>query len=316
MESTTAHRAQRSSAGSILRRKQLMWIYLFLLPQTVMYLVFTMWPILASYYYSFFQWDGIGWPDEFAGWSNYVEVVRDPYFWNAFTNTFVYTGFLVLIVVPSSLILAIILNSRFLRLKALFRTMFFIPVVLPMSIIGIIMGILFATDGFINRALIQLGILGSEVPWLTNGKLAMLSLILVGVWKGFGIKVIYWLAGLQTLPQDVFEAAKIDGASRLQEFRYITIPLLVPFFVIIVFFQTVWALNVFDLVKTFTNGGPFFSTDVVPLYIYRYAFEGGSLPRMGFASAAGIVYGFATMFISVALGILVKKFAGRKVAHA
>lgn len=316
MDTTAAVQVKDKASGGKQRKKQLMWIYAFLLPQTVMYLVFTMWPILASYYYSFFNWDGIGWPKESAGWANYAEVVKDPYFWNAFTNTFVYTFFLVLIVVPCSLVLALILNSQFLKLKTMFRTMFFIPVVLPMSIIGIIMSILFATDGFINKVLMGLGFTGSEVPWLTNGKLAMTSLILVGVWKGFGIKVIYWLAGLQTLPADVFEAAKIDGASRLQEFRYITIPLLIPFFVIIVFFQTVWALNVFDLVKTFTNGGPFFSTDVVPLYIYRYAFEGGSLPRMGFASAAGIVYGFATMFVSIVLGILVQKFAGRKVAHA
>jgi ABC-type sugar transport system permease subunit len=315
MESTAMGQVKRKTAANKLRRKQLMWIYLFLLPQTIMYLVFTMWPILASYYYSFFHWDGIGWPDEFAGLLNFVEVIKDPYFWNAFKNTFVYTFFLVLIVVPCSLILALILNSKYLKLKALFRTLFFIPVVLPMSIIGIIMGIIFATDGFFNRVLIHLGIINDGVPWLTDGTLAMSSLILVGVWKGFGIKVIYWLAGLQTLPTDVFEAAQIDGATRIQEFRYITVPLLIPFFVIIVFFQTVWALNVFDLVKTFTNGGPFFSTDVVPLYIYRYAFEGGSLPRMGFASAAGIVYGLATMFVSIVLGLLVRKYAGRKAVH-
>lgn len=297
------------------RKIQLYWIYLFLLPQTVMYLVFTLWPILASYYFSFFKWDGIGWPTESIGLANYIEVAKDSYFWNAFKNSFVYTFFLVVIVVPSSLILALILNSKRLKFKVFFRTMFFVPVVLTMSIIGVIMNVIFSTDGFANKVLLDFGIIDKAVPWLTNPKLAMISLIFVGIWKGFGIKVIYWLAGLQTLPADVYEAAKIDGANLFQEFRYITVPLLIPFFVIITFFQTVWSLNVFDLVRTFTNGGPMFATDVVPLYIYRYAFEGGSLPRMGFASAAGILYGFATMIISILLGILVKKFSGRRAGH-
>ncbi|MEK3720498.1 carbohydrate ABC transporter permease [Paenibacillus sp. FSL H8-0034] len=294
---------------------QLYWIYLFLLPQTVMYLVFTLWPIIASYYFSFFKWDGIGWPTQFIGLSNYIEVAQDSYFWNAFKNSFVYTFFLVLIVVPCSLVLALVLNSKSLKFKVFFRTMFFVPVVLTMSIIGVIMNVIFSTDGFANKVLLSFGIIDTAIPWLTSPTLAMICLIIVGVWKGFGIKVIYWLAGLQTLPLDVYEAARIDGANRLQEFRYITVPLLIPFLVIITFFQTVWSLNVFDLVRTFTNGGPMFTTDVVPLYIYRYAFEGGSLPRMGFASAAGILYGFATMIISILLGLLVKKFSGRRAGH-
>ncbi|MFD0959371.1 carbohydrate ABC transporter permease [Paenibacillus chungangensis] len=286
-----------------------------MLPQTIMYLVFTLWPILASYYFSFFNWDGIGWPSRFNGIANYLEVVKDPYFWNAFKNSFIYTFFVVIIVVPCSLVLALILNSKMLRMKVLFRTLFFVPVVLTMAIIGIVMNVMFANEGFINKLLLSMGMIDSAVPWLTDSTLAMMTLILVGVWKGFGIKVIYWLAGLQTLPADLFEAAKIDGANKWQEFRYITVPLLIPFLVIITFFQTVWSLNVFDLVKTFTNGGPMFATDVVPLYIYRYAFEGGTLPRMGFASAAGIFYGFATMFLSIMLGLLVKKFGVRK-SHA
>jgi multiple sugar transport system permease protein len=297
-------------------RKQMFWCYLFILPQLLMFLVFTLWPIVASYYFAFFNWNGIGWPKDFVGWANFKETLFDPYFWNAFKHSFIYAVALVVIVVPTALIVAIILNSPRLKGGVFFRTMVFMPIVLTMSIIGIVMSNIFSTQGFLNKMLLTLGLIHQPVAWLTNGKLAMVALVAVGVWKGFGIKVIYWLAGLQTLPSEVYEAARIDGANRWQELRYITIPLLIPFFIIIVFFQTIWALNVFDLVKTFTNGGPFFATDVVPLYIYRYAFEiQGGLPRMGFASAAGIIYGMATMIVSAVLGTLVRKYGGQKIGH-
>jgi len=183
--------------------------------------------------------------------------------------------------------------------------------------VGIVMKNIFSFQGgFLNSILLKVGIISEPINWLGTTGLAMVALIIIGVWKGFGIKVIYWLAGLQTLPKDLYEAARVDGANILQQFFYITLPLLIPFLVVITFFQTVWAFNVFDLVKTFTNGGPFFGTDVVPLYIYRYAFEiEGGFPRMGFASAAGIVYGLATMIISIILGLLVKKFGNGKTTY-
>lgn len=299
-----------------LRKKEVMWCYIFLLPQLILYLSFTLWPIIASYYFGFFNWNGTGWPTDFIGLDNFKEVLKDSYFWGAFKNSFIYTAGLVIIVVPTSLIVALILNSPKLKFATFFRSMFFLPVVLTMAIVGIIMKNIFALEGgFLNEVLMSIGLIEEPVNWLGTTSLAMISLILVGVWKGFGIKVIYWLAGLQTLPKDIYEAARVDGANLFQQFIYITIPLLIPFLVVITFFQTVWAFNVFDLVKTFTNGGPFYGTDVVPLYIYRYAFEvEGGFPRMGFASAAGIIYGFATMFISIILGLLVRKFGNSKTA--
>lgn len=290
------------------------WCYLFILPQLIMYLFFTVWPILASYYFALFDWNGFGWPTEFVGLANFIEIIKDTYFWNAFKNSFIYTLGVVVIVVPTSLLVALILNSPKLKGAVFFRTLFFMPVVVTMAIVGIIMNDMLALKGgFLNGVLMKLGLIAQPIDWLGQSGTAMLALILIGAWKGFGIKVIYWLAGLQTLPKELFDAAKVDGANRWQQFRYITFPLMIPFLIIIIFFQTVQALNVFDLVKTFTNGGPFFGTDVVPLYIYRYAFEiQGGLPRMGLASAGGIFYGLATMLISVGLGLLVKKYGFSK----
>lgn len=297
-----------------LKRENYLWCYLFILPQVAMYLVFTLWPILASYYFALFNWNGFGWPKDFVGLANFTEVIKDSYFWNAFKNSFVYTFGVVVIVVPASLLVALILNNPKLKGAVFFRTLFFLPVVVTMAIVGIIMNdILALKGGFLNELLLFLGITRKPVDWLGQSGTAMISLILIGCWKGFGIKVIYWLAGLQTLPREVHDAAKVDGANRWQMFRYITFPLLIPFLIIITFFQTVQAFNVFDLVKTFTNGGPFFGTDVVPLYIYRNAFEiYGGMPRMGLASAGGIFYGLATMVVSLVLGLVVKKYGFRK----
>lgn len=296
-----------------LRRKYIM-SYLFIFPQVLMFLAFTVWPMIANVYFSFFNWTGIGWPDEFAGLANYREVWQDSYFWNAFRNSLIYTVSLVVIVVPLSLLAALVLNSPRLKGAVFFRTMFFIPVVSTMAIIGIVMKFIFAErGGLINGLLLKLHLIDAPVGWLSDAYTAMIALILVGIWKGFGIKVVYWLAGLQSLPRSIYEAAKVDGASEFQMFRYITVPLLVPFLILISFFQMIWAFNVFDLVNTFTNGGPFFGTDVVPLYIYRNSFlMQGGLPRMGYASAASLFYGIAVVTLSLVLGIGAKRFRSRK----
>jgi ABC-type sugar transport system permease subunit len=295
-------------------RSKFLWSYLFILPQALMFLAFTIWPMIANIYFSFYNWSGIGWPDEFVGLSNYREVWQDSYFWNAFRNSLIYTVSLVVIVVPLSLLLALALNSPRLKGAVFFRTMFFIPVVSTMAIIGIVMRFIFAErGGMINGLLQKMHLIDAPVGWLSDGKTAMIALILVGAWKGFGIKVVYWLAGLQSLPKSIYEAAKVDGATQFQMFRYITLPLMIPFLILISFFQMIWAFNVFDLVKTFTNGGPYFGTDVVPLYIYRNSFlMQGGLPRMGYASAASLFYGITVMTLSLVLGLGAKNFRSRK----
>ena len=207
--------------------------------------------------------------------------------------------------------MALILNNRKLKGAVFFRTLIFMPVVLTMAIVGIVMQNLFGFNGFVDQLLMTLGILHQPVQWLNNSVIAMILLILIGSWKGFGIKVIYWLAGLQTISAETYEAAQIDGANVLQQFRYITVPLLIPFLIVITILQVNDSFGVFDLVRTFTNGGPFFGTDMVPLYIYNKAF-GSLTPQMGFASAAGIVFGISTLLVSASLGLLARKFGNRQ----
>jgi len=276
-----------------------------------MYLAFTVWPILASYYYSFFRWNGAGWPADFIGLENYRQVLTDPLFWGAFENSFIYTIATVVIVVPGALLIAMILNNRGLRGVTFFRTLIFLPVVLTAAIVGIIMNYIFSATGFVNQLLMHAGLSKNGVPWLNEAWLAMLLLILIGAWKGFGVKVIYWLAGLQSLPPDLYEASSLDGASESQQFLYITLPLLVPFLIVITILVTNESFKVFDLVRTFTNGGPYFGTDVVPLYIYSQAFD-STPPQMGYASAGGITFGMATVVVSGLLGLLARRFGMRR----
>lgn len=289
------------------RRKRVVWCYLFLAPQIVIFLAFVLWPTFASWYYAFFDWDGIGAPTDFVGLENFREVASSSAFWNSLKNTLFYTVALVVIVVPSSLIAALVLNMKRLGGRTAYRVVFVLPVVLTSAVVGLEMVQIFATEGgVVNNILRTLGITSHNVAWLDIGSSAMLIVIIVGSWKSFGTKMIYWLAGLQTISTDVYEAADVDGAGSFKKLIYITLPILLPFLAVITYLQVLDGLHVFDLVKTMTGGGPSYATDMTSLYIYRYAFEPSSLgdsfalPRMGFASAAGIFYGLATFVITAA----------------
>jgi ABC-type sugar transport system permease subunit len=293
-------------------KRKWFWCYLFLLPQTVLYLSFTLYPIIMSYVYAFYDWSGIGSMNDFVGFNNFVETALDPLFWNAFKNSFTFMGALVIIQVPLALLLAMLLSASWLKGSAFYRTIYFLPVVTTTAIVGLVMRFIFgAYKGLVNEILLKVGLINQPIDWLGNMDTALLIVIIVGIWKSFGIKVIYWLAGLQSLPKELYEAAKVDGANSFQIFRFITIPQLIPVGSVIVLLSAVNALHVFDLVKSMTEGGPSFSTDMVDVYIYRYAFGGGGEARVGFASAAGVVYGIAILAISSVLGLLVRK-TGRK----
>lgn len=309
LESKT--RLKRS--GMHYRTRKQLWCLLFIAPQLVLFLLFTLYPIVMSYVYSFFDWSGFGKLDHFVGFKNYKETISDPIFWNAFRNSLTFMMYLILIQVPLALLMALLLNAEWLKGKTVYRMIYFLPVVTTTAVVGLVMRFIFgAYKGLVNEILIRLGLLSSPVDWLGSIDTAFLIVVLVGIWKSFGMKLIYWLAGIQSLPKDVQEAAKIDGAGPLQMLRYITIPLLLPVGSVILLMSAVNALHVFDLVKAMTDGGPAFKTDMVDVYIYRYAFSGKGEARVGFASAAGVLYGIAVMMISLVLGLFVKLSGGRK----
>lgn len=285
------------------------WCYAFLVPMLIMFGAFTIWPIIASGYFALFDWNGIGWPEKFVGLANFKELFRDKLFWNAFKNTYVFALTQTAVKLPIALFLAILLNNRKLKSAAFYRTLFFLPVVTTTAIIGIIFTfILNPYNGALNNILKGVGLINQPIDWLGVGDLAFLMVVLVGAWQRIGQYMVYWLAGLQSVPEELYEAAKVDGANAWQVFRHITFPLLKPIAAVIFIFSIVYALRIFDLAMTMTGGGPNFATDMMGTYVYRTAFSSESgLPRMSYASAAGLIFGLSLVVVAILQSGITKK---------
>lgn len=276
------------------------WVYLFLLPTLVLYPLYTVWPIGASWYYSLLDWNGFERRGSFVGVANYRELLRDPLFWNAFRNTAIFMFLAVPLRAGLALVLAVVLNNPRLPFSALFRTALFLPVVTTGAIVGVVMRfVLDPTGGPVNLALLNLGLTERPINFLGQANTALGSAVGVWVWKWLGVTLVYWLAALQTIPTELYEAARVDGATTGQLFWRVTLPLLTPFTVIIVLLTAIDASNVFDLILTLTGGGPFFASEVVDIYVYRLAFT-STVPRLGYASAVAVFLGIVFLVLAVA----------------
>ncbi|MRH43289.1 ABC transporter permease subunit [Aquibacillus halophilus] len=288
-----------------------LWCWVFLLPTLVLFAMFQGWPIVASWYYATLDWSGLTPDSTFVGMDNFINVAKDPYFWNAFKNSFIFMLGTIPFHLFLALVLAVILHKPGLKAANLFRTFIFLPVVTTTSIVGIIMVFIWGSDGSINDTLVKIGFLDQSINWLGDAKWSMFTVILVSVWKNLGVNLIYWLAGLQSIPQELYEAADVDGATGFRKFFHITVPLLIPIGTIILLLNVVNSLKAFDLIKTMTNGGPFFATDVVSTYIYRYAFTSEmGLPQLGYASAAGLFFAVTIVIIAVIQAVVTNRIKG------
>lgn len=280
------------------------WCWGFLSIQLIFYVFFTGWPIILSIFYSMLDWSGFT-TATFVGLQNYAQLLTDRMFWNAFSNSFLYMAMVVPLQLGISLFLAYLLNNAALRGRTLYRTAFFLPVITTSAIIGIIMVFIWGTVGPVNHMLESLGILSQPINFLGSADSALFTVALVATWNTCGIFMIYWLAGLQSVPDDVYEAAKMDGASNARTFVSIVLPMIAPIGGVIAVLCIIQALRVFDIVITMTGGGPFFSTEVIATYVYRIAFTGVmGLPRMGYASAAALMFGAVVIVIGIVLNTI------------
>ncbi|SDL75012.1 carbohydrate ABC transporter permease [Nonomuraea jiangxiensis] len=297
------------------------WSYLYVLPMLVLLLAFVIYPIIASLGYTFYRWDGIGEPGDFVGLANFSRVMTDGIFWGALRNTFFY----VLLVVPIQLVLALalalVLNNRRLRLRTFYRTLFFLPVVTSAAVVGVVVQLLFSNFGdVVNDVLMSLGLTHEYIDWLGDPNFAMIIIIGVGIWHTLGYNLVYFLAGLQTIPDELYEAARLDGAGAFACFRHITVPLLRSVGVVIVLLSVIGSFQVFDLVQVLTNGGPYFATEVVNSYIYHLAFggfSGSSVDRdVGLASAASFFYGLLLIVFAVVQALFLRALVRRRGGRA
>jgi len=283
---------------------QARWPYLFLLPTIVLYGGWTLWPTISSIWYSLLDWRGLGQDREFIGLANFQRALTDDLFWTSLGVTLAIIAVTVPVRVLASLVLALLLNNPRLPFARVFRTMFFVPVVATTAILGIVMNfVLDPSGGPVNSLLLQTGLRDTPVDFLGSSGTALWTVMAVHVWKWLGITLVYWLAALQTIPGDVYEAAQLDGSGWFATLRYMVLPLMRPFTAIITVLTVVETMQIFDLVQTMTGGGPFFSTLVTEVYIYQQAFGTGT-PSLGYASALGVLFGIVTSIVAAIMLLL------------
>jgi multiple sugar transport system permease protein len=257
--------------------------YLFIAPNMIVFTVFVFVPIVFSFYMSLNEWSLIGDPI-FIGLGNYVDMAQDSDFWTAFLNTLVYTVGTVPTSMALGLAVAIGLNRK-LPGRALLRSIYFVPVIISLVATALIASWMFNDNyGVVNNALGALGM--GSVPWLSSPRWAMPSLIITTLWIRLGFNMVVYLAALQSIPTELYDAARVDGATGRRRFRHITWPLLGPTTFLLLILNVIYSLHVFDLIYVMTGGGPGFSTTVLVQYIYQQAFQES---QMGYASAIGVV---------------------------
>lgn len=287
---------QRLARPEIRHNRAGVWVFAFLAPTALLYGAYTLYPAVASIWYSLLDWNGFDRGGTFAGIENYRDLFADELFWNSFKITLLFIIASVPIQLVLSLLIAMLLNSPKMPFSNLFRTALFLPVVTTSAIVGVVMQFVFdPTAGPVNGLLRALGIVDQGIAFLGNADTALWTIVAVYVWKWFGITLIYWLAALQTIPAELYEAARTDGATAFQSLWHITWPLLTKFAIVIALLTIEASLHVFDLVLTMTNGGPFYATEVLEIFVYRWAFD-SPVPRLGYASAAAVAFG---LFVAV-----------------
>jgi multiple sugar transport system permease protein len=276
------------------RWQEAFWAYLFIAPSMLAVLVFTLAPVLTVLGISFTNWSILAKP-EFIGIDNYSKLINDPLIGKVLWNTIFYTGVSVPLNLILSLAFAAALNQKVKGL-ALYRTAYFLPVISASVAVSVIwMWLLDSNNGLINNLLISMHI--TPVNWLTDPKWAMLAIIIVSVWRGIGWNMIIFLAALQDVPEDLYDAARIDGAGGLSIFRHITLPIISPAIFFVTIMGVIGSFQGFDLVYNMTpNGGPDHSTTVIGYYIWQQAFR---YSRMGYGAALAYVLFLMILIITL-----------------
>lgn len=245
-------------------------MFIFTVPATVLYCIFFIYPIAIGIMYSFTDWNGLAKDFKFIGLANYIEAFTNKRFQNAVLFNIKFTILAVILVVGISLILALILNSD-IRLKSFFRGIFFFPAVLGMLVVGLIFNeIFYRVVPVIGKAM--------NISWLSTNILAskstaMYGVLIVHVWLAVAMATVMLLAGLQSTPMELYEAAELDGANKWQRFRYITMPFLLPVLSVVLILQIKNGLTVYDIIVALTNGGPGGATESLSILIYNHGFK-------------------------------------------
>lgn len=278
---------QESSWNKIkynLLTKDTFWAGLMILPALLGTFIFILIPVIGSFAISLCRWNLIS-PPDFVGLDNYITLLSDQLFYDVLITTVIYAIAVVIFSITIPLVLAIALNEKIKGL-VLFRTAYFLPVITPMVVAAIVWSWIFdPNNGILNFIIGQAGI--SNPPlWLFDNFWALVAIIIVSVWKNIGYNMIIFLAGLQAIPDSLYEAAEIDGATGFKKMLYITIPMLTPTIFFVCIMSTISSFQVFDLIYLMTGGGPENSTMVIVYWLFKNAFE---FFKIGYASSIAYV---------------------------
>lgn len=266
-------------------------IVLFLLPGLVLFGLLVLLPILIAGYLSFFKWNGLGGipapgSDRFIGLDNFVRLFNDPIVLGDLWHMLVLVVLSLVIQLPMALGIALLLNQK-MRGRAVYRTLFFAPYVLSEVIAGVLFSLVFSPEhGIANEMLTAIGLENAAAEWLADPDIVLYSLFMVITWKYFGFHMILYLAGRQSIPKELLEAASIDGAGPWRQFRYVTLPLLGPTIRVSIFLSVIGTIQLFDMVWVLTQGGPVHASETLAVTMYQFGFQRN---QFGYASAISVV---------------------------
>jgi multiple sugar transport system permease protein len=276
--------------------------YGLVLPYVIFFLAFVLYPLTFSLLLVFHRWNIVT-PMEWIGLKNFSRLLADPLFYVSLKNTLVFLGIHIPLQIVVALVFALLLNSK-IRGRGLFRALYFMPVVVSGVVVTILWQQLYAFDtGLLNAMLRALGL--GPIPWLVDARVAMPAIALMATWKNVGIYIVLFLAGLQTIPRELYDAASVDGATPARQFLHITLPMLNPTTIVVVVLSTIGGFSLFIEPYVLTGGGPMQSTLSGMLYIYNQGFY---FNHMGYAATLGFVYAMIILLVV----LLQRKVLGRE----
>ncbi len=267
--------------------------YLMGLPYIIFFLLFVAYPLIFSFILVFHKWDIIG-PMNFVGFVNFSHLLHDSLFWKSLGNTLIFLAIHIPLQIIIALVIANILNQKIVA-RGFFRAAFFLPVVISGVVVTMIWQQLYSQEtGLFNMLLSKISL--PKIPWLISTKLAMPSIAIMATWKNVGLYIVLFLAGLQNVPVSLYEAADLDGATGVQKFLHITIPMINPTIIMVLILSTLGGFSLFIEPYVMTGGGPMNSTLSCVLYIYKQAFY---FNHMGYAATLGFAVAFIIMIVVI-----------------
>lgn len=282
---------------------------LMLAPSLIFLCVCSIYPFLWIFRYFCYNYDGIPAHTRFTGLRNFTTMLSDSKFWGSVGVTFKYAGMKLIFIIPLALLMAVLLNQK-LRGSAFFRGVFFMPTVISSSISGMIFTFIFATgNGVLNGILMNVGIAKQPIGWLTDPSVVMMAVIIMSVWAGFGNYMLYFVTGMTSISEDVYEASRIDGANGIQTFFYVTLPMLAPVLKVVLMLAITGAFKDYEAIMVLTDGGPGTSTNVMFLYIYKLIFASGltTTRQIGYASLLSLVAAVIVGAVTIVYNIVAKR---------